>query len=126
VSPSFLRSIARPQDQLRDYVDSLPEPVDVERDRAERFMQGLKAQHDDVIKRLRDDQLLIMYCYHGPERLIVLSIHMPSSNVVSMKCLDDKDQEICVTCHLHAVTFSFVSQTVAPPVVRTPIGFRIP
>lgn len=93
---------------------------------AESFMEGLREHADKLEAGLREDQELHMLCYHGPERLRVLEISMPSENVVSLRCLNADGDETHVTGHMHAVTFSFVIHTIVPPEVKTPIGFRMP
>ena len=95
-------------------------------DLAECFMEGLKAQAEQLGKGLQDNQQVLMYCYHGLEKLCVRSIGMPSANVVSMRCVDADNRETYITGHMHAVTFSFVIHTLVPPEVKTPIGFNIP
>lgn len=93
---------------------------------AKRFMKGLKAQADALSRGLQENQQVLMFCYHGLEKLQVQTINMPSANVVSMKCLDSEGRQTYVTGHLYAVTFSFVIETIMPPAVRTPIGFNMP
>jgi hypothetical protein len=93
---------------------------------AKRFMEGLKAEADRLGSGLRENQQVLMYCYHGLEKLLVRSISMPSPNVVSMHCVDADDRDTHVTGHMHAVTFSFVVHTIVPPEVRRPIGFNMP
>jgi hypothetical protein len=67
-----------------------------------------------------------MFCYHGPERLQVLEVSMPSENVVSLRCLNSDSEETYVTGHMHSVTFSYTVHTIVPPEVKRPIGFRMP
>ena len=93
---------------------------------AESFMEGLREHADKLEAGLREDQELHMICYHGPERLRVLEISMPSENVVSLRCLNADGDEAHVTGHMYAVTFSYVIHTVVPPEVKRPIGFRMP
>jgi hypothetical protein len=93
---------------------------------AETFMEGLRAQAERLSKGLRDNEQVFMYCCHGIEKLQVLEISMPSSNVVSMCCLDAEKRSTYVTGHMHAITFSFVIETIVPPAERTPIGFNMP
>ena len=93
---------------------------------AERFMEGLKSQVDQLSKGLKENQQLLMYCYHGVEKLRVLAINMPNVSVVSMRCIDADGRENYVTGHLHAVTFSFVIENIVPSEVRRPVGFTMP
>ena len=93
---------------------------------AERFMEGLKSQVDQLSKGLKENQQLLMYCYHGVEKLRVLAISMPNVSVVSMRCIDADGRENYVTGHLHAVTFSFVIDTIVSSEGRRPVGFTMP
>lgn len=101
-------------------------PIRPEERAAESFMEGLREHANKLEAGLREDQELHMLCYHGPERLRVLEISMPSLNVVSLRCLNADGEEAHVTGHMHAVTFSFVIHTIVPPEVKQPIGFRMP
>jgi hypothetical protein len=92
---------------------------------AEIYMQGLKDQHDDLLKTLKDNEKLVMICWHGHEKLQVTSISMPSNNVVAMRCIDETGATIQVTGHMNALTFSLRVRTIVPPEVRQPIGFRM-
>jgi hypothetical protein len=126
----YLDRVTRPEaygiDRITEPLHKVPKPTDPFERLAEHFMQGLQAQANELSKGLKDNQQLLMYCYHGYEKLRVLSINMPSMNVVAMHCVDADDRETHVTGHLHAVTFSFVIDTLVPPEVRKPIGFNMP
>ena len=101
-------------------------PVDPQATEAETYMEGLKAQHDELLQALNDDEQLLMVCWHGHEKLEVTSISMPSHNVVAMRCIDETGATIQVTGHMNAVTFCFRVNKIEPPVVRKPIGFAMP
>lgn len=93
---------------------------------AKLYMQGLKAQHDELLESLKDDEQLSMICWHGHEKLEVISISMPSNNVVAMHCVDEKGTIIQVTGHMNSLNFSFRVNRIEPPAVRKPIGFEMP
>ncbi len=93
---------------------------------AELYMEGLKTQHDELSKTLKDNEQLVMICWHGHDKLQVISISMPSDNVVAMRCIDETSATIQVTGHMNALTFSFRIHTIIPPAVRKPIGFEMP
>lgn len=93
---------------------------------AETYMDGLKAQHDELLKGLKDNEQLVMICWHGHERLQVTNIEMPSDNVVAMHCIDETGATIQVTGHMNALTLSFRVLKIEPPAVRKLIGFAMP
>lgn len=101
-------------------------PIDLAAMEAETYMEGLKAQHDELLEALKDDEQLSMICWHGHDKLQVMSINMPSKNVVAMRCIDESGATIQVTGHMNALTFSFCIYKIVPPVVRKPIGFQMP
>lgn len=93
---------------------------------AELYIEGLKAQVRQMEASLKSDQQLLMYCWHGHERFQVLSVSMPSNNVVALHCSDADGNAIQVTGHMNSITFSFRVHTASPPVKRKPIGFEMP
>jgi len=127
--PSGLESILRDADRSYGVPGLTPTTMHIQgpaERAAESFMEGLRDHADRLQSGLREDQELHMLCYHGPERLRVLEISMPSENVVSLRCLNADGDEAHVTGHMHAVTFSYVIHAVVPPEVKRPIGFRMP
>jgi hypothetical protein len=93
---------------------------------ADCFMEGLRQCAEDLENGLQENQELQMFCYHGPEKLRVLEVSMPSENVVSLQCLNLDGEETHVTGHMHSVTFSYLIHTIVPPEVKRPIGFTMP
>ena len=101
-------------------------PVPPEQRQASLFMAGLQAQAKRLEENLKEDQELLMFCWHGHEKMRVLEISMPSHNVVALHCLDGENRETHVTGHMNSVNFSFVVLTIVPPKIRIPIGFNMP
>ena len=99
-------------------------PIDRAAMEAETYMEGMKAQHDALLKTLKDDEQLLMICWHGHEKLEVMRISMPSNNVVAMTCLDETGATVQVTGHMNAVNFSYRVHKIVPPAVRIAIGFQ--
>lgn len=93
---------------------------------AEMFMEGLKAQVEEFEAMLKPNQALVMICWHGHEKFEVLSISMPSHNVVALNCRDAEGEITQVTGHMNSVTFSFRILTAKEPVQRRKIGFEMP
>lgn len=91
---------------------------------AELFMQGLQAQARSFEAALKPNEQLLMVCWHGNEKLQVLSVGMPSNNVVALQCRNAEGNIVQVTGHMNSITFSFqiVATTVA--VNRKKIGFE--
>jgi hypothetical protein len=92
---------------------------------AELFMEGLQQQVQDLERGLKSDEELLMTCWHGHEKLQVLSISMPSKNVVALRCMDADGNQVQVTGHMHSVTFSFMVRKAQPPTKRNKIGFSM-
>jgi hypothetical protein len=67
-----------------------------------------------------------MICWHGGERFQVLSVSMPSNNVVALHCRSAEGELIQVTGHMNSITFSFRVLTASEPVKCTRIGFELP
>jgi hypothetical protein len=67
-----------------------------------------------------------MTCWHGNEKLQVISVSMPSHNVVALHCVDADGNKMQITGHMSAVTFSFMVYKVKPPAKPTKIGFSMP
>ena len=94
---------------------------------AELFMEGLKSQVQQIEASLKPDQQLVMICWHGHEKLQVLSVGMPSNNVVALHCRDSEGNTIQVTGHMNSITFSFQVLTAAKaPAKQIKIGFDMP
>jgi len=93
---------------------------------AKLFMEGLKAQVEQLEASLKADQELVMICWHGHEKFQVLSVSMPSKNVVALNCRDAEGDVTQVTGHMNSVTFSFRIVTAKEPSKRRPIGFEMP
>jgi len=93
---------------------------------ARMYMEGLKAQADALAKTLGPNQEVEMNCWHGSEKLKVLSVSLPSENVVALHCVDVDGTTVQVTGHMNSLTFSFRVSTIVPPAVRKPIGFVMP
>jgi hypothetical protein len=89
-------------------------------------MEGLRDQVRSLEASLAPDQQLYMTCWHGPEKLQVLNVSMPSHNVVALQCLDQDGEITQVTGHMNSVTFSFRILTAKEPVERRKIGFERP
>jgi hypothetical protein len=93
---------------------------------AKLFMEGLKAQVKELEASLKPNQELAMICWHGHEKFQVLSVSMPSKNVVALNCRDAEGDVTQVTGHMNSVTFSFRIITAKEPSKRRPIGFEMP
>ena len=93
---------------------------------AELFMEGLKAQAEQLEASLKPDQELLMICWHGHEKFQVLNVTMPSHNVVALTCVDAEGETTQVTGHMNSVTFSFRIVTPKEPVQPRPIDFDMP
>lgn len=91
---------------------------------ADVYMTGLKSQVRELEESLKPNQQLIMACWHCGETLRVLSVSMPSNNVVALQCNDSEGNAIQVTGHMNAITFSFRIITESEPVERKKIGFN--
>ena len=120
-----LRAILNPDLNMPDFNHTpvISSPWETQ---ARLFMEGLKAQAQDLEASLNADQELKMTCWHGQERFDVLRVSMPSHNVVALNCLDDKGETAQVTGHMHSVTFSFRKVTQKEAVPRRKIGFDMP
>jgi hypothetical protein len=101
-------------------------PVPYEQRQSSEFMEGLKAHAKRLEESLQEDQELLMYCWHGHEKMRVLEISMPSHNVVALHCINADNCQVHITGHMNSVNFSFLIHTIVPPEVRTPIGFNMP
>lgn len=101
-------------------------PVPYEQRQASEFMEGLKAHAKRLEESLQENQELLMYCWHGHEKMRVLEISMPSHNVVALHCINADNCQVHITGHMNSVNFSFLIHTVVPPEVRTRIGFNMP
>jgi hypothetical protein len=104
----------------------MPLPRAIGEQEAEIFMKGLLNQVRDIELTLQANQELIMICWHCDERLQVLSVSMPSNNVVALHCRNAEGTAIQVTGHMNAITFSFQIVTMTAPVERIKIGFDMP
>jgi hypothetical protein len=93
---------------------------------AELFMEGLRKQVHSLEKSLKADEELVMTCWHGHEKFQVLSVSMPSQNVVALHCVDAEDNHSQITGHMNAVTFSFKVCKIQPPAKPKKIGFSMP
>jgi len=93
---------------------------------AELFMAGLRKQVRSLEQSLKADEQLVMMCWHGPEKFQVLSVSMPSQNVVALHCVDADDNHSQITGHMNAVTFSFKVCKIQPPAKPKKIGFSMP
>jgi len=93
---------------------------------AEVYMNGLKAQVAELEASLATNQELIMVCWHGNENFQVLSVSMPSNNVVALHCRDGEGEVIQLTGHMNSITFSFRVVATDAPAKRTKIGFEMP
>jgi hypothetical protein len=89
-------------------------------------MDGLKAQVAELEASLAANQELIMGCWHGSEQLQVISVSMPSKNVVALRCIDSEGDVTQITGHMHSITFSFRIVTAKEPVTHRSIGFETP
>jgi hypothetical protein len=87
-------------------------------------MEGLQAQARSFEAALKPNEQLVMVCWHGNEKLQVLSVGMPSNNVVALKCRDAEGNLVQVTGHMNSVTFSFQVVATAAPEKRKKIGFE--
>jgi hypothetical protein len=112
---------------IRDYtMPEMPEIKSIWETQAELYMEGLQHQAKTLGKGLKQDEELVMTCWHGGEKFQVLSVGMPSQNVVALKCVDVDGNHVQVTGHMNAVTFSFMVRKVQPPAKPCKIGFSIP
>ena len=93
---------------------------------AEIYMEGLKAQVAEIEASLKADQELVMICWQGQEKMQVMSVSMPSHNVVALRCSDSEGAIIQVTGHMNSITFSFRVVTTIAPAKRNKIGFEMP
>ena len=89
-------------------------------------MEGLKAQVEQLEAGLEQNQELAMICWHGHEKFQVLSVSMPSQNVVALNCRDTEGDVTQITGHMNSVTFSFRVVTAKEEVKRNRIGFQMP
>jgi hypothetical protein len=101
-------------------------PRDLDQEAAKKFIDGLRTQVARRSADLKENQEVAMYCWHGHEHLRVISISMPSHNVVAMHCVDANDCPTDVTGHIHSISFSIKVHTIVPPATKTPIGFEMP
>ena len=67
-----------------------------------------------------------MICWHGHEKFEVLSVCMPSQNVVALNCRDSEGDETQVTGHMNSVTYSFRVVIAKESVQHRLIGFDMP
>ena len=95
-------------------------------EQAEMYMRGLKAQVAEIEASLKADQELVMICWQGQERMQVISVGMPSHNVVALRCSDSEGAIIQVTGHMHSISFSFRVVSTIAPAKRNKIGFDMP
>jgi hypothetical protein len=93
---------------------------------AEVYMDGLKAQVTELEASLAANQELLMGCWHGGEQLQVISVSMPSKNVVALRCIDAEGDVTQITGHMQSITFSFRIVTAKEPVTHRSIGFETP
>lgn len=125
LSMEVLTNLSYPHmDNLR--MPALPKIPSMWEVQAELFMEGLKDQARSLEKSLKQDEELIMTCWHGSEKLQVRSVSMPSENVVALHCVDADGNQIQVTGHMSAITFSFMVYKVQPPAKPSKIGFSMP
>lgn len=116
-----------PRMPVDDFVmPKLPPMKSIWKIQAELFMDGLQKQVKELERGLQSDEELSMTCWHGHERFQVLSISMPSQNVVALCCVDDEGNHVQLTGHMNSVTFSFRIHKIQPPAKRNNIGFVIP
>jgi hypothetical protein len=112
-----------------DYLDrmpTIPKIINIWDTQAKLFMEGLKSQVEELEANLKPNQELVMTCWHGHEQFQVLSVSMPSKNVVALNCRDSEGDVSQVTGHMNSVTFSFRIVTAKEPVQRRRIGFDLP
>jgi hypothetical protein len=129
LSTEALRNIAYPPaliDPMSFRMPELPKMKSMWEVQAELFMEGLQNQAQELETSLKPDEELVMTCWHGNEKFHVLSVSMPSQNVVALRCVDAEGNQIQMTGHMHAVTFSFMVCKTQPPAERNKIGFAMP
>ena len=90
------------------------------------YMKGLVKQVREREAALKADEVLLMLCIQGSERLQVQSVSMPSHNVVALRCMDSDGGSVQLTGHMHAITFSFRVLKQQSPEPRRKIGFEVP
>jgi hypothetical protein len=110
-------------DRMLELVSQIKSPWEQQ---AEIYMEGLRKQVRDRESSLKTDEALAMICVQGNEKFQVLSISMPSENVVALHCVDGDGDTVQLTGHMHAVTFSFRVKKTTVPIPRRPIGFDMP
>jgi hypothetical protein len=115
--------LERSDRKMRELMAKIPSIWETQ---ARMYMEGLKAQSDALAKTLGPNQEVEMNCWHGTEKLKVLSVSLPSENVVALRCVDDEGATVQVTGHMNSLTFSFRVSTIVPPAVRKQIGFVMP
>jgi len=126
IDTHLLRQVTMPSivDDFR--MPELPPMKSIWKIQSELFMEGLQKQVQELERGLKSDEELLMTCWHGHEKFQVLSIGMPSHNVVALRCVDAEGNQVQFTGHMHSVTFSFMVHKTQPPAKRNKIGFSIP
>lgn len=116
-------STRRMDRQMREMVTNIKGPWEQQ---AELYINGLKTQVEEREAALKPDEVLSMICTQGNENFAVQSISMPSHNVVALHCLDSEGNNVQLTGHMHAITFSFRVKKAQAAVERKRIGFEFP
>jgi hypothetical protein len=111
---------------LRARIPEMPRIPSIWETQALMYMNGLKAQSDDLLESIGENQDVIMECWYGQDKLRVLEVSMPSDNTVSLSCIDNDECIVKITGHMSALSFSFRVITLQPPAKRKTIGFNAP
>lgn len=123
----FLKGVSVPYIESPNYnMPNFPKIKSIWETQAEIFMGGLREQAESLEQSLKPDEELVMTCWHGHEKLQVLSVSMPSHNVVALRCINADGNHVQITGHMNSINFSFMVVNTTPPAKRNKIGFSMP
>ena len=108
--------------EINNLVSSLKASPELQAD----FLDAVRGQFASMLKRLKDDEDLAVYCCIGPDRMRVFDIEIASATMVVLHGLDPEGGLTYALLHPDSLNLLCKVVKLKPGGKRRPVGFHAP